>query len=114
MARRSAASAGSIRGWMAIRRSPQERSAIVTELSGQSSTSGWRSDYRNADPRRRSIPSAVAALAELVHEPRTGGEQTEIGSRLVRSRALVEQQHLGEVVTQAGACLLIRARDGPR
>ena len=77
-------------------------------LSDQSSTSRWRSrlhETRTLGAGEWSV--AITAVTELVHEPRTGGKPTEFGSRPGRRRALVEQQHLGEVVPEAGASFLI-------
>src|SRR5260370_24736969 len=54
---------------------------------------------------------AVAAVAEFFDEPRAGWRPAELGPRPGRAGGLVEKHHLGEVVTEPSARLLLRARD---
>jgi hypothetical protein len=44
--------------------------------------------------------AGIAAMPELLHEPGMRGLPAELRAGLGRGGALVEQQHLGEVVTQ--------------
>jgi hypothetical protein len=50
---------------------------------------------------------AVTAVAELVVERRMGGKPTEFRFCPGHAVALIEQQHLGEVVAESGASFLI-------
>lgn len=56
----------------------------------------------------------VAAVAELVGERRMGRMPAELGPGPGRVGALVEQQDFGEVVAQAGPCLIVGTWDRPR
>ncbi len=56
----------------------------------------------------------VAAGAELFDQPGTAGLPAELGSCPGRSGALVEQQHLREVIAETRASFLVGTGDGAR
>ncbi len=66
---------------------------------------------RRVSPATAAPSFAVAPVAELVGERRTGRVPAELVAGLGCAGALVEQQDFSEVVTQARPRLLIRARD---
>ena len=77
-------------------------------LIGQPCASGWHFDLPDARTGGGGqCSAAITAVAELVHEPRTGRKPTEFGVCLGCFRALIEQQHLGEVVPEAGTSFLV-------
>src|SRR4051812_15457886 len=57
---------------------------------------------------------AVTAVAELVDESLMGRRPIELGASPGRVRPLIEQQDLGEVVTQACSRLVVGTRDRAR
>src|SRR6185503_12753668 len=56
---------------------------------------------------------AVGPVAELLDESRTGWAPIEVGSRLGRVGALVEQEDFGEIVAEARPGLSVGAGDRP-
>src|SRR5580765_4165722 len=53
----------------------------------------------------------IGAMAELVNEAGVGGLPVECGADPVRGRALIEQEHLGEGVTEPCTRFVVRAGD---
>jgi 4-hydroxy-3-methylbut-2-en-1-yl diphosphate synthase IspG/GcpE len=51
--------------------------------------------------------AAITALSELVHQPRSRRKPTEFGACPCCGRALIEEQHLGEIVAEARASFVV-------